>query len=48
MKLLGFLLFILGLLLKWFTSISSGISWALIIMGAIIIIAGYILKSRAS
>jgi len=48
MKLLGLLIFVLGLVLKWFTSISLGIAWALIIVGAIILIAGYLLKSRAS
>ena len=47
MKLLGLLIFVLGLVLKWFTSISPGIAWALIIVGAIILIAGYLLKSRA-
>lgn len=48
MKLLGFLIFLLGAILRWFTSISPVISWALIIIGAIIIIGGYFFKSRAS
>lgn len=48
MKLLGFLLFLLGTILRWFTSISPAIAWVLIIIGVIIVIGGYILKSRAS
>ena len=48
MKLLGFLLFLLGVVLRLFTPISPGIAWVLIIIGAIIVIGGYLLKSRAS
>ncbi len=48
MKLLGFLLVILGIVLRLFKLTSSGITWVLIIIGAILLIAGYILKSRVS
>jgi len=48
MKLFGLLLIVLGMVLRWFTSISSVISWVLIIIGVIIVIVGYLLKSKAS
>ena len=48
MKLLGFLVLLLGAVLLWFTAITPAIGWALIIIGAIIVIGGYFLKSKAS
>jgi len=48
MKLFGLLLIVLGVVLRWFTSISSVISGVLIIIGVIIVIVGYLLKSKAS
>ncbi len=48
MRLLGLLIFLLGAILLWFTTVPSGIGWALIIIGAFVIIGGYILKSKAS
>jgi len=48
MKLFGFLLILLGAILRWFTSISPAIAWVLIIIGVIIVIGGYLLKSRSS
>ena len=48
MKLVGFLIFLFGAILLWFTSITPAIAWALIAIGAILVIVGYIFKSRAS
>ena len=48
MKLFGLLLIVLGVALRWFISINSVISWVLIIIGVIIVIAGYLLESKAS
>jgi hypothetical protein len=48
MKLLGFFIFLFGAILLWFTSITPAIGWALLIIGAIIVIGGYLFKSRAS
>ena len=47
MKLLGFLIIVLGLVLKWNTSINSVISWVLIVIGVIIMIMGFLLGKRA-
>jgi len=48
MRIFGLLLVVLGIALGWITSISSVVSWVLIIVGALIVIAGYFLKSTAS
>ena len=48
MRIFGLLLVVLGIALRWFTSINPVISWVLIIVGVIIVIAGYFLKSTAS
>lgn len=48
MKLVGFFFFLLGAILLWFTSIPPAIAWALIVIGAILVIIGYIFKSKAS
>lgn len=48
MKILGFLIFLLGAILLWFATLPAWLGWALITVGAIILIAGYIFKSRAS
>jgi len=47
-KTIGFLLILLGAILIWFTPFSSGIGLAVIIIGAIIMIAGFFLKTKSS
>jgi len=48
MKTIGFLLILLGAILIWFTPLSPGIGLAVIITGAIIMIAGFLLKTKSS
>lgn len=48
MKLVGFLIFLFGAILLWFTLIAPAIAWTLIVIGAILVLVGHILKSRAS
>jgi hypothetical protein len=48
MKLLGFLIFLLGAILLWFTAIAPALAWALIVIGALMVIGGFIFKSTAS
>jgi len=48
MKTTGFLLILLGAILIWFTPLSPGIGLAVIIIGAIIMIAGFSLKTKSS
>jgi hypothetical protein len=48
MKTIGFLLILLGAILIWFTPLSPGIGLAVIIIGAVIMIAGFLLKSKSS
>ena len=48
MKTIGFLLILLETILIWFTPFSSGIGLVVIIIGAIIMIAGFLLKTKSS
>ena len=48
MKTIGFLLILLGAILIWFTPLSPGIGLAVIIIGAVIMIAGFLLKTKSS
>jgi hypothetical protein len=48
MKLIGLLIILLGGILIWFTSLPQVIAWILVIVGAIILIFGFILKTEAS
>lgn len=48
MKLIGLLLILLGEILIWFTSLPQVVAWILIIIGVIILIFGFILKTEAS
>ena len=47
-KTTGFLLILLGAVLLWFTPLSPGVGLAVIIIGAIIMIAGFLLKTKSS
>jgi hypothetical protein len=47
MKLFGLFIMILGLILIWFVPITPVVAWVLIIVGLVILLAGYILKSKA-
>jgi len=48
MKIIGFSLILLGAILIWFTRLSPGIGLAVIIIGAVIMIAGFLLKTKSS
>ncbi len=48
MKFIGLLIVVLGAALRWFTSISSAISWVLIIIGIMVVIASYLVKQKTS
>ena len=48
MRWLGILLLLLGIVLRWTTSISPVILWIIIIVGAILVIISRISKPKAS
>jgi hypothetical protein len=48
MKLIGLFIIILGGILIWFTSLPQFMAWILIIIGFVILIIGFILKTEAS
>jgi len=48
MKIIGLLIVVLGAALRWFTSISSAISWVLVIIGIMVVIASYLVKQKNS
>jgi hypothetical protein len=48
MKTIGFTLVLLGAVLLWFTPLGPGIGLAVIIIGAVIMIAGFLLKTKSS
>jgi len=48
MKIIGFSLILLGAILIWFTPLSPIIGLAVVIIGAVILIAGLLLKTKSS
>ncbi len=48
MKLIGLIMIIVGGILIWFIPLPQVIAWILIIIGVIILILGFILKTEAS
>lgn len=47
MKLMGFFLILAGTVLRWFTAVNPAIVWGLVIIGLIILIAGYFVKPKS-
>lgn len=47
MRLLGILLVLLGVILKWLRSINPTVAWTLIIVGVIIVLVSRFLKPKA-
>jgi hypothetical protein len=48
MKIIGFSLILLGAILIWFTPLSPVIGLAVVIIGAVILITGLLLKTKSS
>lgn len=48
MKTVGIILIGIGIILSIVKAVSLGISWAVIIVGIILLLAGYLLKTKAS
>ncbi len=48
MRTLGIILIAIGIILRIIKTVSLGFSWALIIIGIILLLAGYLLKTKSS
>jgi len=48
MRTLGIILIAIGIILRIIKTVSLGFSWALIIIGLILLLAGYLLKTKPS
>jgi hypothetical protein len=48
MRTLGIILIAIGIILRIIKTASLGFSWALIIIGLILLLAGYLIKTRSS
>lgn len=48
MRTLGVILIAIGITLRIIKTVSLGFSWALIIIGLILLLAGYLLKTKSS
>jgi len=48
MRTMGIILIAIGIILRIIKTVSLGFSWALIIIGLILLLAGYLIKTRSS
>jgi hypothetical protein len=48
MRTLGIILIAIGIILRIIKTVSLGFSWALIIIGLILLLAGYLIKTKSS
>ncbi|NIM90595.1 MAG: hypothetical protein GTO17_06565 [Candidatus Aminicenantes bacterium] len=48
MRTLGIILIVIGIILRIIQTVSLGFSWSLIIIGLILLLAGYLLKTKSS
>jgi len=48
MRTMGIILIAIGIILRIVTKVSLGFSWALIIIGLILLLAGYLIKTKSS
>lgn len=48
MRTLGIILIAIGIILRIIKTVSLGFSWALILIGLILLLAGYLIKTKSS